>query len=191
MSSILAFVLAMPLGGGDDDEDVVPILNNISRLLTAICTAGVQPVEDCLRQLLDQRSLDTAIGAQLDIIGKLVGQPRNGLDDDTYRRYCRATVAAHRSHGAVENILNVASLVVFDDAATYTLVQQQVATVELRIEGIAVTDALAAIVFTFVRTAAAVGVRIMVTYGLSPPAEWFRFDSGPGFNQGKLVGRIG
>lgn len=34
-------------------------------------------VEDVNQQLLEERWLDTAVGAQLDIIGEIVGQPRN------------------------------------------------------------------------------------------------------------------
>ena len=42
--------------------------------------AGQGDLEVVLDQLLTQRSLDTAIGQQLDIIGEIVGQPRDILD---------------------------------------------------------------------------------------------------------------
>lgn len=41
---------------------------------------GQAELETVLEQLLTERSLDTAIGDQLDIIGEIVGQPRTILD---------------------------------------------------------------------------------------------------------------
>jgi len=191
----LAFLLASLF-----DEDDAPVTSgedpslyfntNIAKLLIAICGSAVQPIEDCLRQLLDQRSLETAIGAQLDAIGVIVGQPRIGLDDDTYRRYLRATIATHRSRGTVEDLLRVISLVIFDDDAHYAVLPQPVATVLVRVLDIALTDALAQIAYTFLARSAATGIRIMLEFGESPPAQWFTFDTGPGFNQGHLIGRI-
>lgn len=39
-------------------------------------------IQDVLRQLMQERSIDTATGAQLDIIGNIVGQPRELIDAD-------------------------------------------------------------------------------------------------------------
>ncbi len=185
--SALAFPLAGPLGGDPVDVDV---LNNISKLLTAICSAGVQPIEECLQQLLTQRALQTAIGAQLDAIGLIVGRPRAGLDDETYRRYCRAAISVHRSKGRISDVLGVANLAIFDEMARYVVEPRPVATALVRVEDIAVSDALAAVTFAFLSHTVAAGMRLMLDYGVAPPAEWFRFDIGPGFNDGHLLSRI-
>ncbi len=185
--SLLGFSLADELGA---EEDTLDPVNNISKLLTAICSAGVQPVEDCLRQLLTQRSLDTAVGAQLDVIAKLVGLTRAGLDDDTLRRYCRAIISAHRSKGTIEDLLKVVDLVIFEDDAHYLVLPQPIATVQIRVEDIAITEDLAATTFTFLAKTAAAGVRVMLDFGVSDPTTWFRFDSGPGYDVGHFIGRI-
>src|SRR5690349_3946784 len=105
--------------------------NNTEKLL-AILATPFQSLENTLQDLLTKRSIDTAEGAQLDVIGKLVGQPRNGLDDDTYRRYCRARIATNRSNGTNENLITITDLIVYDDNAHYQTDFQNYATVVLR-----------------------------------------------------------
>jgi hypothetical protein len=46
-------------------------------------------------------------GVQLDRIGRLVGQPRAGVDDDHYRFYLRAKIRANRSDGTPDVIIGV------------------------------------------------------------------------------------
>lgn len=43
---------------------------------------GYADIQDCLEDLLQLRSLETAFGAQLDILGEIVGQPRILLEAD-------------------------------------------------------------------------------------------------------------
>ncbi len=62
-------------------EVVAPKLNAIVRAIGRQC----QDLENALVDLLVSRMLPYAAKAQLDIIGTLVGEPRNSLDDDVYR----------------------------------------------------------------------------------------------------------
>ena len=163
--------------------------NNIEKLLTASC-ASIQDLETVCQQVLTQRSIDTAVGAQLDVIGVIVYQDRNGLDDETYRRYLRATIATHRSNGTVENLIRVADLVIFDDDALYTVEPQNYGTVRMRIENLAIDVGLAATVFTFLARTASTGVRVILEFGSGAPAGWFRYDVGPGYDVGLYGGRI-
>lgn len=39
-------------------------------------------IQEVLRELMQERSIDTAVGAQLDIIGNIVGQPRELMDTE-------------------------------------------------------------------------------------------------------------
>lgn len=182
-------LLLISFEAGSDSSTTATGLNNISLLLSAF-GVSVQDLESALQQVLRQRTLENAIGAQLDAIGAIVGQPRDGLDDNTYRRYCRATVAAHRSNGTVEDIIRVANFVIFDPSAIYIVAQESIATIDVRVQGIALTDVLAMVLLGFLRKSAAAGVRVMETYGTSPPETWFRFDVGPGLDVGHLVSRI-
>lgn len=56
--------------------------------------AGIQLVEISLHQILTITSIDDSEGAQLDIIGKLIEQPRGTKDDADYRLFLKAKVAA-------------------------------------------------------------------------------------------------
>lgn len=176
------FVPAPDVGSSTDPN------SNIVKFLTAICSAGFQPAEDMLQQLLLQRAVDNSVGAQLDVLGKLIGQARNGLDDDTYRRYCRANISAHRSKGTVEDLLRVINLVIFDPLASYEIVQSSPATVVVTIVGLGITDALATVSFTFLRRTASSGVRLILEYGNVSPV--FTLDIGPGLDVGQLAGAI-
>lgn len=162
-------------------------LNNIGRLVSAVCRP-VQSLWDTMQQVLLQRALNTAIGAQLDVIGKIVGRPRDGLDDDTYRRYCRATIAAHRSKGTVDELISIAELVVFDPDLLTVVLPYSPAAVIVQLTDIGVTDALANVVYLFLRQAAAAGVALVLQYGNTNPV--FRLDQSPSLDQGHLAGEI-
>lgn len=66
-----------------------------------------QAVEDAMQALLTLVSIDDSIGAQLDNLGRLIGQDRAGVDDATYRLYLKARIIARRSRGTSENIYSV------------------------------------------------------------------------------------
>jgi hypothetical protein len=186
--AVLGFVLSAGLGG-DPVVSALNDLNNISRLLVVFGKA-VQGFESAGQEVWNQRSVDTAIGVQLDDIGLVVGQPRGGLDDETYRRYVRAAIKANRSNGTVFDVLRVLRLVIANVDVTFQYEQQQIATAIVRVLNIALTDALGSVAFSFLERTAAAGVIVMLEYGLSPFANWFRFDSGPGFDEGYLITRL-
>lgn len=164
--------------------------NKITRLLTSLLTP-VQEIEDALQQLYTERAIDTAVGVQLDLIGKLVGQPRDGMEDEEFRRYCRARISAHQSTGSPEEIITVTDLVVSDDGAYLHLELWGEAAFVMRVEDAVTTADVAAIVHEFLLVAAAAGVRPVVEFGVSDPTGWFRLDSGPGWDQGHLIGVTG
>jgi len=76
--------------------------------LLASWLTEVQAVEDAFYQLLTERSIDTATGAMLDMLGRIVGQPRGGRDDATYRLWISARVLVERSSGTTEQIIAIA-----------------------------------------------------------------------------------
>jgi hypothetical protein len=53
-----------------------PIFDKYLQLLLG----GKIELQEIFRQLMQERSIDTAVGAQLDIIGEIVGQPREFID---------------------------------------------------------------------------------------------------------------
>lgn len=158
---------------------------NIEKLLSAI-NVSVQDLENAAQQVLLQRTIDNAVGAQLDAIGVIVGEARAGLDDETYRRRVRARISVHRSKGTVDDLIRVTDLVVFDDDATIRVQQTPVATVIIHVEGAIVSDELAdTTLFSFLTATAAAGVRVVLHSRSVDPDTVFRFDgAGPGLDEG-------
>jgi len=151
-------------------------LNNIKKLLAAIL-APVQDLESAFQQLLIDRSIDTAVFAQLDAIGKIVGQERNGQVDDDYRRYIRARISANRSKGPVADVLKAADLIVYDDAAYYHAIQYGIAGLHLVVEDIIIDDyELIRALILLMRDTVAGGVRIVVETWPLAEADLFVFD---------------
>jgi hypothetical protein len=73
--------------------------------LQASYAAEVQELEAELWTIRVARMLETAERAQLDVIGKLVGEPRNGRTDSLYRLWIRVRIAINGSNGEPEDII--------------------------------------------------------------------------------------
>ncbi len=162
--------------------------DNIAKLLETL----VEPfasLETAFQQLLNERSIETAAGAQLDVIGILVGErSRNGALDDTYRRRIKARISTNRSSGLIEEYITISKLVVSDDAVRFVLERQNHATIVVNVEDAAITHEIAAILIAFLKDATPGGARVILEYGTAEPlTTWFRFDTGPGFDQGILA----
>lgn len=137
--------------------------------MLVIFLARYNDLEAAYQDLLLLRSIDTAnaddplgfVGAQLDKIGAKVGQRRNGLNNDDYRRYCRAKIRANNSNGRVEDLIAVASLVLNDPTAHVIVTTEVIATAIVEIAGFAINDNLATILINFLRIAVAGGVHLL------------------------------
>ena len=147
---------------------------NVEKLIRAL-VAPFQPLEDTLQQLLTERTVETAVGVQLDALGSLVGVGRGGLDDDTYRRYIRAQITINKSDGLIEEMLTVADLLVFDDDAAYHLERGGVASFMLTVEGIVLDWDLAEVLIAALRKAVSAGVRPTLAWDTDPAADMFTF----------------
>jgi len=69
--------------------------------------AQVQEIEDALYDIHVGYDLDNAVGDQLDILGKVVAQARDGATDAEYRPRIRARIRALLSSGSTEDLLAV------------------------------------------------------------------------------------
>lgn len=58
-----------------------------------------EELESTYDQLLKERNLETAIGAQLDVLGLIIGEPRGGKDDNAYRLSLKTRIAINNSDG--------------------------------------------------------------------------------------------
>lgn len=69
----------------------------------------VQEAEDAFWQLYEGRWVTSATGYVLDLLGKIVGQPRDGASDAEYRSRIVARVKANRSSGTLPELISIFS----------------------------------------------------------------------------------
>lgn len=163
---------------------------NIAKFIEAILTPA-QDVENALQQLFTERQIDVAVDAQLDVIGKLVGEHRSGLSDDIYRRRIRARIATHKSAGTVNDIVRIADLIVYLDDAVYEVDNQGSATYVLRVTGVAVDADVSLVLLEFLQKATSAGVRVILEHSADDPDDWFKWDTdGQGWDNGKFTDAI-
>jgi hypothetical protein len=72
-----------------------PRLQGLINSVASMC----QEIEDYASDLLTKRTIDTASGNALDVIGEIVGQVRGGLSDDDYRSAIRFRIKLNTSCG--------------------------------------------------------------------------------------------
>jgi len=70
----------------------------------------VQDVEDAICASITQRLLANATGAQLAVLGRLVGQLDPGLGEEVFRTLIRVRIRINRSDGARNDVLEVLQL---------------------------------------------------------------------------------
>jgi hypothetical protein len=68
---------------------------------------NIEKVEKIYEQLLNERGVFTAIGAQLDVIGTIVGQKRGGNADPEYRQDILNRIAINAADGTPEKIIEI------------------------------------------------------------------------------------
>lgn len=160
-------------------------------LVGAVATPA-QDLEDALNQLLTQRWITTAIGAQLDVLGAIVGQPRDNLDDGSYRLFLQARVLVNRSSGGPEELYKIFK-VVLSSMATMELRYFQPAAFTMTIHGVAITNDLAAILAQLLKSARAAGISAQLIWSTVDPADTFTLDGvlGQALDHGHLAETIG
>lgn len=150
--------------------------DNVQKKLLIALMGEFQVLEEAINQLYTGYWIDEAVGAQLDVLGKIVGQARQGFSDADYRRLIRARISVNRSKGTIEDILKVAPLVVDDEDVYYQVDDQGVATVVLRLLDKEVPDDVAQLLLPFLRKTVSGGVRIILEWSSSPPGDWLIWD---------------
>lgn len=141
--------------------------------LVAGLNAAANTLDGVLADLALTRVLSTATGVWLDALGAIVGQPREGRDDATYRLWIAARVKLNRSSGTVEQILGVFGPIT--SGYDLKLTPRAPAAFEFEILGeISASDAAA--FARMLREARAAGVGGQLVWAESPESEWFRFD---------------
>jgi hypothetical protein len=199
----LSAPLALPLGGddgvaatsaGNAKAGLNRLLNQFQALpgWTAILTAVLEQfddLEDSSTQLGLLSAIDQNVGLQLDNIGALIGEARQGFDDVVYRLHLKARVFLNKGSGTAPEILRMFDTLL-GGTVDLRLEDEYPATFSLHTEDSAALDGtLAPYLATFLAQARAAGVRSIFHWTIVPPDETFAFSEdseGLGFDDGTL-----
>lgn len=151
-----------------EDEGVALLIEQFKNktfieILVRALMAQVQELEVALFDLLLKRALDTAVGAQLDVIGKIVGQDRGIFDEVTYRTWIRGRVLVNRSSGTVDQIVELVNTLL-PDGSSLVVTEYYPAAFQIEVTG-TVPDWFGNALAPIILEAKAVGI--------APHVKWF------------------
>jgi hypothetical protein len=132
----------------------------------------IQDLEDVYFQLIDDRTLDTAVGVQLDGIGQIVGEERKGLNDDDYRIRLKARIRINLSSGTAEELYRILELLVQNNIEIEEFYPAAIV-IRLDNEFIGDEDEIAGII----AVSRAAGVDATLEFTESPDANTFFFSN--------------
>lgn len=96
--------------------------DNRKKNIKAIASVGLrqtQKIENAIFDVINSRLLDNAVGVQLDLWGKIVGQPRGNYGDTAYRAAIRIKILVNISKGRTSDLLKIIQSCVPDATAVY------------------------------------------------------------------------
>lgn len=79
----------------------------IEGLVTNLIGDPVQDLEDAFFTLYQRLDIDFQVNGMLDLIGTIVGQPRNGLSDAEYRVTLKGRIAVNNSKATIEDVIQL------------------------------------------------------------------------------------
>ena len=154
--------------------------------LLKIYVRQIQEIEDMLYDLKIKRWLDAATGTQLDNLGTIVNEARQGRTDDDYTDALRVRILINISQGTHQDILGVIQGIV--GPLSINIYDQYPAGFTANV--VDPIDLLVVNVnnlYAFIESAKLAGVRFNLEYHSTGA---FTYDSGPGFDQGKYGGAL-
>lgn len=154
------------------------------RFTNVLRTFGVQiqDIENALQQLIADRALDTAVGAQLDGIGEIVGEERAGRLDADYRVAIRTRISLNLSQGTPEDLISLAQAI--SGGTNVELTELFPAAFEIRILDSLPSGTDPIRIATVVASGKPAGVQAITIIHVDPP---FQYDTGTGYDEGKYA----
>jgi hypothetical protein len=135
-----------------------------------------QGPEDALWQVRLARKLSVAVGQQLDQLGSLVGEPRAGKADATYRVLIAVRIVIDRSRGSGDDVIRPFS-VVLAQGTSIALVPEPIAAFRLAIGGTLPTGFAPTDGERILEAAKAAGIRCVFQWDGAPLADMLVLDS--------------
>jgi hypothetical protein len=144
----------------------------------------VQDLENTFSDILTETALGNASGAQLDLLGAIVGEERNGRSDLQYATAINAQIRLLRSEGTIEDVIDLITAIVGElqvDIVEY-YPAKFAATID---EAIDPDEVDVGAMGALIASGKPAGVGMSLIYFTSPNP--FRFDTaGQGFDQGEF-----
>jgi Protein of unknown function (DUF2612) len=135
------------------------------RALVAVYVAPLQELEDVFSDLYRLRDISSASGAQLDTLGEIVGQPREGRTDTEYRAAIRFRIQLNGSSGQPDTVSE--ALRFFTSATQVRLIEKFPGAVTLFTDGTTIPSNLQAQMQALVPAAVRV-TGVALSYGDTP-----------------------
>lgn len=166
-----------------DKPLIAAVLNVLNR--------QTQALEDVFWDLFTDRRFDTAEGAQLDVLGAIVGEPRGSSTDDAeYRVRVRARAQANKSQGTTNDVIAVFDILFEDTAYDYEIVYGWPAGFTLRVLD-PITNGLEMLYAKFLGDVKPIAVRAIFEWQGYDDADMFCFEGGPGLGWDDGTGTVG
>jgi len=145
----------------------------LKALMDALFGQQMQDLENHAHQLYGLLDIDAGQGAQLDLIGTIVGQSRMGHSDRIYKLLLKAKIGANVSHGTIEDVIGVWRLLA--QANQVQVVEVYPAQVDLYSDT-PIDGAIAAFVRVLMQKVVAAGVRVDFLAIIYSSTNAFGFD---------------
>lgn len=160
------------------------------REITEFLGDQVQLLEDVIFEVLENSILDNAgcAGERLDEYGVIFNHLRGSLTDAQYKAVLKVIIAAHQSDGTAKEIASLASTLL-----GVNVKYQQYIPAHYRLEyeiGTAISGDWETRVLQILEILRPAGVSYSLVEGSTAGSGAFQFDSGPGFDQGRLARRV-
>lgn len=151
--------------------------NRIAALMDSY-SAQAQELEQVFWDLLTKRYLSNATGVNLEALGLIVGETRQGRLDEAYRAAIRVRVLVNRSNGRIEGLLTIAKQMLGGgDDVDVKLIEAHPCAMTIRIQS-ELNGASALDLARMLRRAKAGGVRLVTIVELSV-GRTFRWGNTP------------
>lgn len=159
---------------------------NLTNLAT-VTGKRFQILSNDLEDIRAVRDLDVATGANLEELGAIVGQDREGFSDFIYRTLIKAKTAANRSKGTTENLIDTA--LILRSGVTTDIVYTELFPAAVQIDFLNSLETIQhqALIAELLFLTKLSGVRLVVTFSTPTP---FGFDGDPdafGFETGEFT----
>lgn len=153
-------------------------------------SAQVQEIEDALWAVWSGRGVSTATGHTLDLLGRIVGEDRQGEADSLYRIRIRARIQANLSDGTWDDIHRVVAILL--DAqwplATVTGSEIYPAAFQYRVDGLVLSADQIKILTSFLRVIRGAGIELRFGWSAGPLVDAKAFAIGSTLTAPTIVG---